>query len=78
MQKTDTPMSRTTITVPTNMLVEAKEMRLNVSRVFQQSLASELARIKSERWAETNAEAIADYNADVLANGLLLKDQGTW
>lgn len=71
-------MSRTTITVPTGLLVEAKALQLNVSRFCQQSLAGELRRLKAERWAETNAKAIAEYNADVLANGLLLDDQGTW
>lgn len=71
-------MTRTTVTAPAEMLAEAKALQLNVSRLFQASLAEELSRVKAARWAEENAAAIAEYNADVLANGLLLKDQGTW
>lgn len=53
-------------------------MRLNVSRLFQETLAAELARAKAARWAAENADAIAEYNEDVRKNGLLLGDQGTW
>ena len=71
-------MARTTVTAPAAMLAEAKALQLNVSRLFQQKLAEELARAKAARWAEDNAEAIAEYNADVLKNGMLLGDQGVW
>lgn len=70
--------TRTTITIPSDLMADAKSLRLNVSRHCQQSLAAEVARLKAERWSKANADAIAEYNADVLADGLLLKDQGTW
>lgn len=71
-------MSRTTITVPTQILSEAKSLGVNVSRVVQTSLAREVAHRKAAEWSRANADAIAEYNRHIATHGLLLADQGTW
>lgn len=78
MQNHETPMARTTITIPADMLADAKAFDINLSRRVQEMLQRDIARLKQQRWAENNAEAIAAYNDDIRQNGLLLDGQGSW
>lgn len=71
-------MARATISIPADMLADAREFELNLSRHVQESLGAELAQRKAERWQKDNKEAIDAYNAHVREHGCLLKDQGTW
>lgn len=64
-------MSRTTVTVPAEILSEAKSLGVNVSRVCQESLALEVRRLKNHRWAEENKAGIKAYNAFVEEHGVL-------
>jgi antitoxin CcdA len=47
----------------------AKEMGLNISQTVDALLTEEVLRRYYDRWAEDNAQAIADYNARIEREG---------
>ncbi|WP_193176112.1 type II toxin-antitoxin system CcdA family antitoxin [Oricola nitratireducens] len=62
----------TNLSVPADLLAEAKALDINVSRAAETGIAQAIADEKARRWREENAKAIEAANAFVDANGLPL------
>lgn len=64
----------TNLTLDRNLIAEAKELGINVSRAAERGLAAEIKTERERRWKQENAEAIKRYNAYVEENGLPLAE----
>ena len=64
----------TNVSLDPALVEEAKRLGVNISRACEQGLAALIAAEKARRWREENAEAIADSNRHVDANGLPLAE----
>ncbi len=58
------------LTVNSDLLRQAKELKVNVSQVLEVALASQVKRLREAQWLEDNKEAIDAYNRHVEENGL--------
>ena len=61
-----------TVHIDKTLVPDAAALGLDVTAIVEHSLAEALAAEKGKRWAEENAEAIADFNRYVEENGLPL------
>ena len=62
----------TNISVDTNLIAEAKELEVNISRAVEEGIAKAVADEKAKRWLEENKEALESSNRYVEENGLPL------
>ncbi len=60
----------TNLSINSDLLRQARELDINLSRTLEQSLAGAVSRKRAERWLRENHEAIAQYNVDVEQNGV--------
>lgn len=60
------------VTLSSELLDEAKQLGINISKACENGLASELAAVRKAKWLEENGEAIAEWNEWVDTNGLPL------
>lgn len=58
------------LSVNSDLLRQAKELKVNVSQVLEVALASQVKRLREAQWLEDNKEAIDAYNRHVEENGL--------
>jgi len=58
------------LSVNSDLLRQAKELKVNVSQVLEVALASQVKRLREAQWLEDNKEAIDAYNRRVEENGL--------
>jgi antitoxin CcdA len=61
----------TNVSVRSDLLVAAREAKINLSATLERALEEKLAALKRELWREENREAIAAYNE-------FLEDHGTF
>ena len=61
------------LSVNSDLLRQAKELKVNVSQVLEVALASQVKRLREAQWLEVNKEAIDAYNRHVEENGLPCK-----
>ena len=64
------PRRATSLSLDRELLNEARELGVNVSRAAENGLAAALRAERTRRWKEENAEAITAHNAYVEANGV--------
>jgi antitoxin CcdA len=64
----------TKITLPVDLLAEARALGLNVSQACEQGLKAEIAHRHGARWLEENREALISLNDYVEYNGLPLSE----
>jgi antitoxin CcdA len=64
----------TNITLPVDLLVEARALGLNVSQACEQGLKAAIARSRGAQWLEENREALISSNDYVERNGLPLSE----
>lgn len=62
----------TNITLDGDLLREARDLGVNVSRAAEQGVQQAVAHMRAERWQQENADALQDYNDWVTAHGLPL------
>ena len=62
----------TNLTLDSQLVEEARSLKVNVSRAAEAGIADAVRLEKLRLWQEENAEAIADTNAWVDRNGLPL------
>lgn len=60
------------VSLDPQLIAEAKDLGINVSRACEAGLAAELKTVREARWVEENREAIEASNAWVGENGLPL------
>ena len=58
------------LSVNSDLLRQAKELKVNVSQVLEVALASQVKRLREAQWLEDNRQAIDAYNRHVEENGL--------
>lgn len=64
----------TNLSVRADLVGAARELKLNLSEVLEQALEREVRAGARRAWLAENAEAIADYNAQVEARGVFSDD----
>ncbi|MET0574458.1 MAG: type II toxin-antitoxin system CcdA family antitoxin [Mesorhizobium sp.] len=62
----------TNVSIDSNLIAEAKELEVNISRAAEAGIAKAVADEKARRWLEENKEAIESSNRFVEENGLPL------
>lgn len=63
------PKKSTNLSINSDLLRQAKELRINISQALEIRLAELLREENSLRWKEENMEAIEDYNSRIEAHG---------
>lgn len=66
------PRKATNVSLPENLIGEAKSLNINISQACEQGLRSAVAKTRAERWIEENWDAIQSSNAYVEKHGLPL------
>ncbi len=64
----------TNVTLPTDLLDQARALGLNVSQACERGLKAEIARHRAAQWREENREALASSNDYVERHGLPLAE----
>ncbi len=64
------PKKPTNLTINSDLLSQAKEMKINLSATLENALADALKIKKQEQWKEDNKEAINSYNEHISEYGL--------
>jgi antitoxin CcdA len=64
----------TNVTLPDELVAEAKALQVNVSQACETGLARAVAEARRARWLEENAQAIEDHNAMIEREGLILDE----
>lgn len=67
--KLDAPKKATNLSVNSDLLSQAKELKINLSQSFETYLAELVAKKYSESWRKENHKAIEKYNEDVSNRG---------
>ena len=62
----------TNVSLPEDLLSEAKALQINISQAAEAGVAQAIARTRSERWLAENQEALESSNAFVEKHGLPL------
>jgi len=70
LYNTNAPKKPTNLTINSDLLSQAKEMKLNLSATLESALADALKIKKQEQWKEDNKEAINSYNEHISEYGL--------
>ncbi len=60
----------TNLTINSDLLRIAKELKINLSGSFELFLSEKLKEKQAQIWAKENKEAIEEYNKDVEVNGV--------
>ena len=58
------------LSVNSDLLRQAKELKVNVSQVLEMALANQVNSLREAQWLADNQEAIDGYNRHVEENGL--------
>ena len=58
------------LTIDQDVLLAAREQKLNLSRLLEETLRAELTALTQNEWRERNQEAIDEYNARVERHGV--------
>ena len=64
----------TNVTLPTELVAEAKALNINVSQACESGLARSVAEARKARWLEDNKDAIDAFNGMVERDGLPLDE----
>jgi len=64
----------TNVTLPVELVAEAKALNINVSQACESGLARSVAEARKARWLEDNKDAIGAYNEMVERDGLPLDE----
>ena len=68
----------TTLSINSDLLKQAKELKINISATLQDALEEKLVLEKTIRWQEENKEAIEQYNKYVQKHGVFGEEFRIW
>jgi antitoxin CcdA len=68
------PRRATNVTLPVDLLAEARSLGLNVSQICERGLRAEVAKSRAEQWRRDNSEALISSNDYVEHHGLPLAE----
>ncbi len=63
----------TNVTLPEALVVQAKELKINISQACEAGLLAQVTDERRRRWLEENREAIAYWNEKTEREGLTLE-----
>jgi antitoxin CcdA len=72
MSHTTTRRRATNVTLPEDLLDEAKMFGINVSQASERGLADAVCAARAARWQQENAEALKQHDEWIAKNGLPL------
>ncbi|AKR44104.1 type II toxin-antitoxin system CcdA family antitoxin [Methylophilus sp. TWE2] len=64
------PKRATNLSVNSDLLRQARELDINLSAAFEETLSALVVKKKQQAWLEQNKHAIEVYNQQVEANGV--------
>ncbi|WP_114943451.1 type II toxin-antitoxin system CcdA family antitoxin [Microvirga calopogonii] len=64
----------TNVTLPVELVAEAKALNINVSQACESGLAQSVSEARKARWLEDNKDAIDSYNGMIERDGLPLDE----
>ena len=67
---TTAPKKATNLSINADLLRQAKELNINLSKTLEQSLSEVVREAKQQRWLAENHDAIGAYNQRIEANGV--------
>ena len=59
------PKKPTNLTINSDLLIKAKELKINISSVLEQALAERLKQTQKDEWLQENSDSIASYNEHI-------------
>ena len=68
------PRRATNVSLPENLVAEARTLKVNVSQACERGLAAEVRRSKEQAWLKENRAALDAWNDFIEANGLPLAE----
>ena len=68
----------TNVSIRTDLLEAAREMKINLSREFEHHLEDVVRKSRAEQWLKDNREAIDAYNHYVEEHGIWNEDSRPW
>lgn len=74
MPQTPTSKQRTSVTIDAGVLNAARDLDLNVSAISEAAISEAVREASARRWAEENADALAERRAWIDAHGMPLAD----
>lgn len=70
VNQTTSPKKRAAnLSIDAELLRQARELKINLSRVFEERLAEVVGEARREKWLEENRNAIAGYNERIGKRG---------
>ncbi len=67
---TKAPKKSTNLSINSDLLRQAREYHINLSKALEQRLVELVLEEKRRQWRDENREAIADYNRRIEASGV--------
>ena len=64
------PKKPTNLTINSDLLNKAKELKINISSVLEHALAERVTQSERDVWLKENADSIASYNEQVNKYGV--------
>jgi antitoxin CcdA len=64
------PKKPTNLTINSDLLNKAKELKINISSVLEHALAERVTQSERDTWLRENADSISSYNEQVNKFGL--------
>jgi len=68
------PKKATSLTINSDLLLQAKDFHINISSVLELALAEKLKQKMKEEWLDQNQDAISIYNKHVEEKGVFSDD----
>lgn len=72
------PKKPANLTVNSDLLSQAKELKMNISSILESALIESIKKQKREEWKEENKVAINTYNEKIEEYGLFSDDMRTF
>lgn len=63
------PKKSTNLSINSDLIGQAKALKINLSKLLEETLAQSIAAQKEASWLKENKEAIEEYNERVTKNG---------
>jgi antitoxin CcdA len=74
----EAPKKPTNLTINSDLLAQAKELKINISATLETALSEAVKQRKRDEWISENAEAIAKYNEKIAEYGLFSDEMRTF
>ncbi len=77
-QRKSAPKRAVNVSIDSEVLAEAKAMRINLSQTLESELRKQVRQAKIDRWSEENKGAIDSYNRFIEEHGIWSEEYRKW